>query len=121
MTPTEFKTMFPEFSAETDERVQMMLDRSVPYFNVTRWGCFYSEGVGNFVAHELEMSNRRARETALGVSTANDEVSRRVGEVSASRDAAMAAASQRNPFLMTGYGATYFNLVKRVGRGGVVV
>ena len=30
MTPSEFKTLFPEFSAETDARVQLFIDRAAP-------------------------------------------------------------------------------------------
>ena len=53
MTPSEFKTQFPEFAAETDERVQLFIDRAAPHFDVERWGDLYPDGVAYHVAHEL--------------------------------------------------------------------
>ncbi len=121
MTPSEFKTQFPEFAAETDERVQFFVDRAAPYFDVERWGDLYPDGVANYVAHELALAKAQ---TALGGSVqvmTNDTISKKVGDVQVTKDAGLLAKQADNPFYRTLYGQQYLYLRRQVGMGALSV
>lgn len=117
MTPTEFKTQFPEFSTETDARVQLFIDRSAPHFDVARWDDLYTDGVANFVAHELALANAQTAQGGGVRAMTNDNLTKKVGDVSVTKDTALLNKQADNPFYRTLYGQKYLYLRKQVGAG----
>lgn len=116
MTPAEFKAVFPEFTSTSDEAVQLRIDMSEPYFNAARWGSFLSEGVSNFVAHQLALS---AQNQATG-GISSDTTKKKVGDVEVMSSELMLQRKAENPFLRTIYGQRYLYLLKLVGLGALV-
>lgn len=121
MAPSEFKTLFPEFSTEADARVQLFIDRAAPHFDIGRWGDLYSDGVAYFAAHELTLANAQAAQGGGVKALANDVVAKKVGDVSVTKDAALLAKQADNPFYRTLYGQKYLYLRRQVGMGGLSV
>lgn len=121
MTPSEFKTQFPEFAAETDERVQLFIDRSAPHFDVERWGDLYPDGVAYHVAHELALANAQTAQGGGVQAMTNDNLSKEVGDVQVTKDAGLLAKQADNPFYRTLYGQKYLYLRRQVGMGALSV
>jgi hypothetical protein len=118
VTPSEFKALFPEFVAETSERVQAIIDLSAPWFDVDRWGGWYSEGVGNWVAHSISVANARAaRSTSTIDKGATTE--KHVGPVGTSFNGEIIMRQAEDTFMLTDYGRRYCELRAMVGLGGV--
>ncbi len=122
MTPTELKAWFPLLSAlqaMTAEQIQPYLTRCTPYFDVARWGDFYSEGVANLAVHFITMDNTTA---TAGIAAVVDGayVSKTVGPVSASKSGEIVGEQVHDPFLRTYYGQEYCRLRDLVGLGGAV-
>lgn len=120
MDASEFKALFTQFASETDERVESFIDLAAPYFDVSRWGDFYSEGIANWVAHSIVVSNAEAA-ASTSVVDADDFISDSAGGASTTRSGQMIADEARDPFLRTSYGRRYCYLRRLVGMGGVVV
>jgi hypothetical protein len=118
VTPSEFKASFPdgEFSSLADNYVQTFLDKADPFFDVERWGDFYSEGVANFVAHKIVLSKARAA-NALQVNGGN-VTEEHVGPVGQSMDSQLLNKQVDDPYLLTDYGQEYVRLRRLVGMGG---
>jgi hypothetical protein len=122
MTPSEFRAWFPSpsaFASMTDEAITPFIARTVPYFNVARWGDFYSEGVANLTAHFIVMANAQAA-AGITVPVASDLVSKSVGGVSGTRHAELVAEAAHDTFMRTSYGQEYCRLRDLVGLGGAV-
>lgn len=120
MTPSEFKAWFPApspFAAMTDQAIQPYLTRTTPYFDVGRWGEFYSEGVANLAAHFIVAANAAA---SAGITSADagDIVSENVGPVSFSKSGELVAEEARDPLMRTSYGQEYCRLRNLIGLGG---
>lgn len=121
MTPAEFKARFPAFASEADERVQDFIDDADPYFDVDRWGGFYSAGLGYFVAHKIVLANVAAGQGTSGKATATDILTKKVGEVEIQRDTGLLNLQAKDPFMRTLYGQEYKALALQVGIGAVSV
>lgn len=121
MTPSEFKTLFPEFSAETDARVQLFIDRAAPHFDVERWGDLYPDGVAYFVGHELALANAQAAQGGSVQAQTNDTLTKKVGEVQITKDTGLLNKQADNPFFRTLYGQKYLYLRKQAGKGALSV
>lgn len=121
MTPSEFKTQFPEFAAETDARVQLFIDRAAPYFDVDRWGDLYPDGVAYYVAHELTLANAQAAQGGSVQALTNDTLTKKVGEVQITKDTGLLNKQADNPFFRTLYGQKYLYLRRQVGMGALSV
>lgn len=121
MTPSEFKTQFPEFAAETDARVQLFIDRAAPYFDVDRWGDLYPDGVAYYVAHELALANAQTAQGGSVQAMTNDTLTKEVGDVQVTKDAGLLAKQADNPFYRTLYGQKYLYLRRQVGIGALSV
>jgi hypothetical protein len=119
MTPAEFKTRFPEFTSETDQRVQLFIDDAASFFDVERWDDLYEVGVAYFVAHELAQAN--AATAAGGQAGAGDDLTTKVGDVSVTRDTTLLNKQANDPFMKTAYGQKYKSYARLVGTGGVAV
>lgn len=121
MTPSEFKTQFPEFAAETDARVQLFIDLAAPYFDVDRWGDLYPYGVAYYVGHELALANAQAAQGGSVQAMTNDTLTKKVGDVQVTKDTGLLAKQADNPFYRTLYGQKYLYLRKQVGMGSLSV
>lgn len=124
MTPTSFKTRFPQFAAEDDDRIQFFIDDADPFFDVCRWGGFYEVGIANFVAHELVVANADAAAAAAGGASAgmsNNTTTKKVDMVQVTRDATLLQAEANDPYMRTVYGQRYVELRDQVGMGAVAV
>lgn len=118
MTPAEFKLQFPEFSSETDARVQLYIDQSAPFFDQDRWGEFYQLGVSNFVAHNLALANYQAKKQNAHTS---DTVSKKVGDVQIGKDSALLNLQAKDPFMRTTYGQQYRYYQRLAGSGALAL
>lgn len=122
MTPSEFKALLPEFTNETDIRIQLLLDRSVPYFDVARWGSFYNDGVMYWVAHEITLANLMASKGGpVKAAKTMDVVRKRVGEIDVMRDSSLVNKGAENQYLRTEYGQRFLQLRRLAGMGAVTV
>lgn len=121
MTPSEFKTQFPEFASETDARVQLFIDRAAPHFDVDRWGDLYADGIAYWVAHELALANAQTAQGGGVQAMINDTLTKKVGDVQITKDTGLLAKQADNPFFRTLYGQKYLYLSKQVGIGALSV
>lgn len=121
MTPTEFKARFPEFSSETDDRVQLFINDADPLFDQARWDDLYPVGLANLVAHELVVANEQTAAAGKISRLANDTLTKKVGDVQVGKDTMLLNKQAENPYMRTSYGQKYLNLRKLVGMGGVAV
>lgn len=121
MTPSEFKVDFPTFVSTSDDAIAAMIAKADPYFDVCRWGAFYSEGLGYWVAHKLVLANVAAGQGISGKAAATDIVNKAVGDVSVGRDSAMLNLQAKDPFMRTVYGQEYKALALRVGTGAITL
>lgn len=119
MTPSEFKASFPdgEFNSLDTVYIQKFLDKADPFFDVERWGDFYSEGLANFVAHKIVLSKARAA-NALQADGGN-VTEEHVGAVGQSMDSQLLNKQADETCLLTGYGREYVRIRRMVGVGGL--
>jgi Protein of unknown function (DUF4054) len=121
MTPDSFKARFPEFTSETDVRIQANITDADPYFDRCKWGNLYESGVAYWVAHQIALANERAARFSADKGMANFVNSSDVGDVSYSKDGNLLNSSAKDPYLLTVYGQEYRRLSKLVGIGAVAV
>ena len=119
MTPSEFLADpdFVAFAAESPATIAKWLVKAVPFFDVGRWGAWYSEGLGNWIAHRIVMSNLRATQPT-NRTDAGDTASKAVGPVSKSYDSMLINAQAKDPYMRTSYGQEFCRLRRLVGMGG---
>ena len=119
MTPSEFLSDpdFSAFSAEEPDTIAKWMVKAAPFFDVARWGAFYSEGLGNWVAHRIVLSNQRATMPTNRADSGN-MISKTVGPVSASYDSLLINAQAKDPYMRTSYGQEFCRLRRLVGMGG---
>lgn len=126
MTPAEFKVLYPEFASESDTRIQLCLDEAATMMDRCRWSQWYEKGLGLYTAHQIAIANYNAA-TASGaggvsaVANANDWTTKRVGDVSVTKDSAVAGKLVDNPWLKTTYGQEWVYYQKLAGIGAVAV
>lgn len=117
MTASEFKAIFPAFVATNDDTVSAAIALAAPWFNVDRWGRFYSEGLANWVAHKLTVD---APSNAGANNGGGDATDKQVGSVRISRGETLLKAQMDDPFMRTAYGQRYRYLAGLAGMGAVV-
>lgn len=117
MTPSEFKVLFPAFADEDEGRIAIVIASAKPYFDVARWGAFYSDGLGNWTAHKIALANALAGQGSGSKTLSSDIITKSVGDVSVGRDSALLNMSAKNPFMRTIYGQEYSRLARQVGMG----
>lgn len=120
MTPTEFKTLFPEFTAVADVRVQLFIDRAVPYFDVARWDDQYADGIAYFVAHNLALATPTGT-LGNGLGLTDVKIMKKVGPVTVQQSEQILLANAKDPYMKTTYGQKYSELKRLVGIGGTAV
>ena len=120
MTPADFVAAFPAFRDEQVPTIQRHLNASAPFFDVARWGAFYDEGLGCWIAHRLTVENAHGEsknETAIKGDVTTEEA----GGISTTRSSELLTMATKNPYLRTTYGQRYHYLARQVGLGGAVV
>lgn len=117
MTPSEFKAIFTEFAAKSDDAVQFFLTQAENHVDEATWGDLFEEGVMYYTAHQLKMRD----DEAAGNTAAGSIASKSAGGVSISYSGAVQASSATNPFNSTSYGRQYVYLARQAGRGAVAV
>lgn len=110
--PASFKVRFPEFSAESDSRIQVFIDDSVVLLNSVYWGTKYDLGLYYLTAHYLALANK----SEAGSITSNGQISSR------SVDGASVGYSHPTPanesdayYASTSYGQRYLALRRNLG------
>jgi uncharacterized protein DUF4054 len=121
MTPADFRLAFPAFAAETDPVVQRHLDAADPFFDVERWGGFYNDGLGNFVAHRIVTEKADAATGSGPTSGGGDFQSKTLGSFSITKSAEVASMFVDDPLTRTSYGQRYAYLRGLVGIGAIAV
>jgi hypothetical protein len=126
MTPSVFLARFPQFQAlETavPGTIQGYLDRAGPYFDVCRWGAFYTDGLENWAAHMIVMDQAEQTQFATAPSNplAGDVTTKTIGRETISRDGTLLGREMTDSMLKTTYGQRYVKLRRLVGLGGAAV
>ncbi|NIV93798.1 DUF4054 domain-containing protein [candidate division KSB1 bacterium] len=121
VTPTTFKDRYPEFSSESDSRIQIFIDDAELELEESRWGDLYDRGLSALTAHLLAIANKNAAGSGSGTALAGKLASRTVGSVSVSFNSGQSTGSTEDFYLSTSYGAEYWRLAKMVGMGIVAV
>lgn len=114
MTVAEFKAIIPALNGETPDTVNAALALATPYFNVARWGGFYTEGLANWAAHTI-VTGKPGFAAALASDGAMTD--KQVGSVRVGRSAKLLERQVDDPFLTTGYGRRYRYLSRLAGMG----
>lgn len=119
MSPSDFKTQFPEFAEEQDARVQLFIDRAAPHFDTDRWGDLYADGMANYIAHQIKSANDAG--ASGGAAKSGLVQSKSVGDVRVSYAATEQIAATDIAFASTAYGQNYLRLRRLVGNGALSV
>jgi hypothetical protein len=119
MTTAEFRTAFPAFKDAHEDDVQRHLNASTPFFNVARWGGYYAEGLGNWVAHRL-VAEKKHGESQNDTALKGDVTSQTANGMSTSRSPEILKMAVLDRYESTTYGQEYRRLSRRVGMGIVV-
>ena len=112
-----FRTLFPEFAANTDAQVQMQMDLALAEVNPELWDeALYDYAVYYLTAHYLCLYDWRVgivvpglpkpAEYATGVGA---KIMKKVGDVQVQYSAEMLAKALDNPYLWTPYGLWYWD------------
>ncbi len=118
VTPTLFKTRFPEFSTETDARVQLFLDDATVVLNVSFWSTKYDLGISYLTAHYLALANK----SELGSTGSGGVVTgRAVDGASVNYGTATPLDMSDTYYSSTVYGSRYLALRKSLGVGACVI
>lgn len=121
--PARFRLALPEFSAVTDDRLNYLIEKADPYFDVCRWGDFLEDGVIYWIAHRLFMDQVREKQAKNPLAFANSfaVTNKSVGDVSVGRDAGLLAKAYDSEYNLSPYGQLFLNLRKKVGIGALAV
>jgi len=122
VTPTTFKTRYPEFSTIADARVSFFIADAELEIDPDRWGTWYDRGVAALAAHFLAISKKTAASGgALG--SLGPVSSRSIGDVSVSFGSASGTVSGLSDdyYKASPYGQEYLRLMSLIGIGAVVV
>lgn len=115
MTPAQLKQALPALASIDNDLIQAYITRADPWFDETRWGAFYPEGLANWVANELVLDNIPLNATD-GI-----ETSKSVGDTSFSLHPELVLLQTKDRAQRTRYGQRYRQLADMVGAGGVFV
>lgn len=122
-TPAQFRTRFPVFAAESDERVQLFLDEASGKVDLTYVEADYQPAIMYAAAHLLATDgSNEGDDIEVGAQTGPIS-SESFGEISVSYRAPAGYASQSEWAAFWGtteWGRRYLSLV-RVNKGGAIV
>lgn len=120
VTPASFKARFPEFSSESDDRVQLFINDTTPFFNVARWDDLLDLGVSYLTAHNLALANLRAQQGAAG-QIDDAVIGVELGDYQKTKDAKSLNEQSHSPYLRTYYGQQYLYYANLAGAGAIAV
>jgi hypothetical protein len=112
----DFRATFPELSNYTDAQVTMWITQATPFFNTDRWGDMLFLGMLYWAAHQLTVSNANATQQLV-----DDGLTKKVGDISKTRDTTLMNKQADNPYYRTYYGQQYLYYQQLVGVGGISV
>ena len=126
MTVASFIVDFPEFRSEKEDVVSRHIGYATggpAFLDESRWGTYYSRGLGYFVAHSIVMEKMRiaAGPVAMAGDLASQTIENANGRVTKSTDSGSIERRQKNPFYETKYGQEYLRLQRLAGMGAVAV
>lgn len=120
ITPTDFKTRFPEFDSVDDTRVQMFIDDAVLELIQSVWDVYYDLGLFYLTAHYLALAT--ASNQGNGSSSAVGPLSQAtVGNVSASFAKKTPGTDSEEYYNSTQYGQRYWKMMSQVATKPVLV
>jgi hypothetical protein len=108
-TPEEFKTRFPVFASETDERVQIFLTEAGNNIDDTWEESDYAPAIMYLAAHLLKTENDGTADDASASS--GPITSESFAGMSRSYDASKMSAAQKSMYGGTIYGQRYYVLL----------
>lgn len=118
VTPTTFKSRFPEFSSIADARIEVFIDDAKLTISEGRWGRYYELGLFYLTAHYLSL----AESSADGDDKSSGAVaSQSVGDTSVSYVSPAVTSDAQLYYQQTTYGLRFLMLMKFAGAGGFVV
>jgi hypothetical protein len=118
ITSTEVKQRYPALASVSDNDINVAINDTECFFDLTRWGCLYTKGHCALVAHMItvEMSAETGAPAQIGT------------PASMSADGVSVSFATYTPtnfgeafYMSTPYGLTYLNLMKIVGSGATCV
>ena len=115
ITPTDFKTRFPEFNDIDDARIQLFLDDAALEISKTVWGKLYDKGVLYLTAHELSMATATKSGKTGGLKS---ETSKSVGNVSVSYGS-LNYNEYDNYYTTTAYGKKFIDMKNKIKVGKI--
>jgi hypothetical protein len=115
VTPTDFKSRFPEFSTIDDSRIQLFLDDAELEISQTVWGKLYDKGISYLTAHELSMATATENGKTGGLKS---EASKSVGNVSVSYNNPT-YDEYNNYYTTTAYGKKFIDMKNKIKAGKV--
>lgn len=121
LTPADIKARFPAFSSVDNNFVQLQLDRSGPYFDVSRWDDLYDEGLAYWVAHELTLAARDNDPDSNNGGMFDGTIMKKVDQLQKSTSSETVKAAMDDPYMATVYGQRYVRLRNLVGIGAIAV
>jgi hypothetical protein len=108
--------MFPELSTYTDDQVNMWLNQATPFFDPDRWDDLLFLGMLYWTAHQLVISKANSTQQLT-----DDGLTKKVGDISKTRDTELMNKQADDPYYRTGYGQMYRSYAQLAGMGGVAV
>jgi len=123
MQPSDFLTLFPEFSnAQTfpTATIALWLQMARNFVSEQRWGASTNLGIGLFVAHQLVSGQQTAQAVSAGQAPqVGVTASKSVGGISKSYDTGLGGYDDAGFWNTTQYGRQYWAFVSLFGAGGM--
>ena len=118
ISSTDVKQRYPELAAVSDNVINLAITDTTDFFDLARWGNFYTKGHCALVAH-IVFGEQSA---TLGASAKSGALSGQSADgVSVSYAVYTPLNYNESYYMSTPYGATYLSLVKIVGSGATCV
>lgn len=111
VTPTTFKTRYPEFETEDDARVQIFIDDATLLSSSSFWGALYDLAVTYLAAHYLSIA--RKSEEDDGDAKAAGVIREKIDVLEVAYSDALIKEAANNPYKGTPYGQEYLSLLRR--------
>lgn len=119
MTPTEFRTLFPEFvePSYSDQTVGAWLSLAATMLNADRWANLLPYGTALWVAHHL--ASKMGISGGGIASQSGVTASKSVDKVSVGYDTAASTLEGGSHWNTTRYGIEWLQLARMIGSGGL--
>lgn len=114
-TVSDFRTIIG-LTKYSDDKVTFWLGKADAFFDQGRWDDLLDVGVCNWVAHNLVLNDANAAQNLT-----DDGSTKKVGDISKTRDAELMKRQAENPYYRTTYGQQYIYYQSYVGAGGISV